>query len=58
MFRPFLLFTFLLMFYGIFGCFFCINIRLDLFIIRGFILYFSLTLSLSFCLIFNNKLLT
>lgn len=48
------------MFYGIFGCFFCINIRLDLFIIRGFILYFSfsLTLSLSFCLIFNNKLLT
>ena len=46
------------MFYGIFGCLFCINIRLDLFIIRGFILYFSLTLSFSFCLIFNNKLLT
>lgn len=44
------------MFYGIFGCFFCINIRLDLFIIRGFILYLSLRLS--FSLIFNNKLLT
>ena len=44
------------MFYGIFGCFFCSNIRLDLFIIRGFILYFSL--SLNFSLIFNNKLLT